>query len=113
MLLDACAHTICKQHTVGHDDPASSSVFELTNHELEEEPCSLGGLLVGRKVGLNALLFLATKGRVGEDDLDALALGDLGDRPRERVASSDVGFADFVENEVHHPEQVGQWLLLD
>jgi hypothetical protein len=53
---------------------------QLAHDVLQEEQRGFRRLHVGREVGLDADLFLAAEGRVGEDDVHPLAVADLVDR---------------------------------
>src|SRR5260221_3442181 len=58
--------------------------------ELEEKALGLGGLLVLWEIALDAALFLAAEGRIGDDDIDAIPFADLGELVAERVAGIDL-----------------------
>ncbi len=85
---------------------------QLAHDELEEEQRGLGGLLVLGEVALDAALLLAAEGRVGEDDVHAVLVADLGELRGEGVAGIDLRRLEAVQQQVHLAEQVGQRLGL-
>ena len=61
--------------------------LQLAHDELQEQQRRLGGLLVVGKVAVDAALLLAAEGRVGQDDVDAVSVADLGQREAQAVAA--------------------------
>ncbi len=104
LLLDPSAHAIAEQDAVRHHDPAAAAVLEQTNHQLKEEPRGLRCLLIGWEVGLDSPLLFSAERRICEDDVNAVAPADLGNRPRERIGADNIRLGDLVQDEVHHSE---------
>ena len=119
LLLDAGADAIAEQRAVGHDDGGAGGSpwrvggrLQLPHDELEEQQRGLGGLLVLGEIALDALLLLAAEGRVGEDDIDALLLADLGELEAQGVAGVDLRRVEAMQQQVHLAEQIRQRLRL-
>ena len=81
--------------------PAGVECGGTPHDELEKEQCGFGGLSILRKVGLDTLLFLAAEGRVGEDDVHAFFLTDLGEFVAECVAGINVRSVEAVQEQIH------------
>ena len=111
---DASADAVAEERAVGHDHRgacrASGGASQLAHDELEEEQGRLGGLRVGGKIALDAFFFLAAERRVGEDDVHAVPVADLGELLAERVAVVDLRGVQTVQQEVHLAEQIGERL---
>ncbi len=103
-LFDAGAHAVAEEGAVGDDDGGASRrrrALELAHDELQEEQGGFGGLLICREVVEDAALLFSSEGGIGEDDIDALAIADFGDRDVEAVAQRDLRRFQPVQQEVH------------
>ena len=67
-------------------------------------------MLVFGEVALDAFLLLAAEGRVGEDDVHAVALADVGELEAEGVAGVNLRGVEAVQEQVHLAEQIRQRL---
>jgi hypothetical protein len=62
---------------------------------------------------LDPLLLFATERRIGQHNVDTVGVSDVGKRSREGVVTDDVRLLHLMQQQVHHPQQVGQRLLFD
>ena len=85
---------------------------QLAHDELEEQERGFGGLFVFGEIALDAFLFLAAEGRVGEDDVHAVAFADVGELEAEGVAGVDLRGVEAVQEQVHLAEEIRQRLRL-
>ncbi|MNN75392.1 hypothetical protein D3C81_1916930 [compost metagenome] len=69
-LLDLGFDPFAKQGTVGQHHGGATALFQDFDDELQEQVGSFTGAQIGREVLLDAILFGAAKGRVGEDHID-------------------------------------------
>ena len=83
---------------------------QLPHDELEEEQRGFGGLFVFGEIALDAFLLLAAEGRVGEDDVHAVALADVGELEAKGVAGVNLRRVEAVQQQVHLAEQIRQRL---
>ena len=91
---------------------APAAPTQLSHDELKEQQRRLGRLHVAGEVALDAGLLFTTERRVGEDDIDAIFVAQLGELEAEAVAGVDLGRFESVQEEVHLAEQVRQRLGL-
>jgi hypothetical protein len=75
------------------------------NSSAVSDVCMLGG-----KLALDAGLFFATEGRVGEDHIHAFAVADLVEPAFQRVAIGNLRGLQAVQQQVHLRQHVGQGL---
>ena len=59
--------------------------LNLPHDQLKKEQRGFRGLFVFGKIALNAALFFAAEGRIGEDNIHAVFLADVGELEPERV----------------------------
>lgn len=110
-LFDAGAHAVAEEGAIGHDDGGASGrgrAFELAHDELQEEQGGFGALLIRREVVEDAALLFSAKRRIGENDVDALAISYLADGHVEAVAQRDLRRFQPVQQQVHLGQQIGQ-----
>ena len=87
-----------EERSVGKNDGGAPAGLKQTNDEGQEEVRGFLGAEVLGKVALDAVLFAATEGWIGEDDVDAVgrAVADVG--PGEGVVVADeAGVLNAVE----------------
>ncbi len=114
ILLHPGQHALAEERAVGQHDRAAAAVAEQFDDHREEERRGLLGLERLGEVGLDAVLLDAAKGWVGDHHMHTVVVGDLAERPGERVAVQDPrGQVDAVQDQVRHAQQVGQAHLLD
>ena len=77
---------------------------------LQEEISGLAG--PDGKVLLNLLALAAAKGRIGQDDIEAVFLLDIRDVLGQRVGVDDVGRLDAMQDHVHDGNHIGQAFFL-
>ena len=124
-LLDDGADAVAKQGAVGHDHGGAATPdrgyatqnwgtrhAQLAHDVLQKQQRGFRCLHIGRKVGLDADLFLTAEGRVGEDDVHALAVADLIDPSIQRIAVGDLGRLQPVQQQIHLHQHVRQRLGL-
>ena len=99
-----------REERVLDDDARAAAGLEHLDEVLEEEERRLAG--ADREVLLDLLALLAAEGRVGEDDVEAVLLLDVGEVLREGVGVADVRRLDAVQDHVHDRDHVGEGLLL-
>ena len=119
VFFNAGGDAIAEERAVGDDDGGASGLVltdgtaQAAHDELEEEQSRLAGAAVGGEVVLDAWLLLAAEGRIGEDDVYAVAVADLAEAEAKRVAGVNPGRFQAVEQQVHLGEQVGHGLGFD
>ncbi len=90
--------------------PARPPALQALDEVLEEQEGGLAG--ADGEVLLDLLALLAAEGRVGEDDVEAVPLLNVGQVLRQGVGVEDVGGLQAVQDQVHDRDHVGQGLLL-
>ena len=76
--------------------------------ELQKKQRGFGGLFVFGKIALDAALFLAAEGRIGKNEVHAVALANVGQFEAQGIAGINLRGVQTVEQEVHLTEQIGQ-----
>ena len=71
--------------------PGLGGRLSLAHDELEEEQRGFGGLFVFGEIAVNAALFFAAEGRVGEDHIHAVFVADFGELEAKSVHGSICG----------------------
>ena len=90
-----------------HTRPAAR--FQDLDEMLQKQKSGLAGL--DGEVLLHLGAFLAAKGRIGQDDIVAVFLLNIGQVLRQRVGMQDVRRFDAVQDHVHDADDVGQRFL--
>jgi hypothetical protein len=75
VLLEPGLDALAEQGSVGQDHGGAAAGLEQADDQGEEEVGGLAGAEVLREVGLDAVFLTPAEGRVGEDDVDAVASG--------------------------------------
>lgn len=103
-----------EEGTVGEDDGGAAVGLEEADDEGQEEVGRFAGAEVGGEVGLDAVLFAAAEGRVGDDDIDAVGsrVADVG-AGEGVVVADEAGVFDAVEQHIGDAEHVRELLFLD
>jgi|GEM_PF-686144 len=97
------------QEGVLDDDAGAATGLEDFDEVLEEQ--KRGFARADREILLDLFAFLAAKRRIGDDDVVAVFLLNVGKVFSERVGVDDVGRFDAVQDHVHDPDDVGEGLL--
>ncbi len=114
LLLDARLDAFAEQRAVGQHQRGAAAVLQQVHDQHEEEVGGFAGAEGGGEVVLDAVFFHAAEGRVGDDDVDAVARAVVAQRAGEGVVVADVGrHVQPVQDHVGGAQQVRQRLLLD
>ena len=99
---------------IGQKHPGRQTQNGVQVEVFEQLLFDLGKGVAGhRKILLDLFLFLATKGRVGEDNIVAVLFLDITDVLRESIGAIQVGRFDPVQDHVHHAHHIGKRSLLE
>ena len=114
LFFDTGLHAFAKQRAVGQHQRSAAVGFEDVFDKHQKQVCRFFGAHIGRKAVLDAWLFDAAKGRVGEDDVHALGGCVVAQRASQGVAvGNEAGHLDAVQHEVGHAQHVGHLFFLD
>ena len=78
----------------------------LAHDQLKKEQRRLRRLFVAREIGENTAFFFAAERRIGEDDIDAIFLADLGYLNCKRIVRTDLRRFQAVQRQIHLREQI-------
>lgn len=110
MLAYALLHPVAGERPVGQHDRRAATLFQVADHEHQEQVRTFRGAVVLGKVGLSAVGYGRAEGRVGQDHVHPVLLADAGVFPVQAVGIIDVGHFDVVEDEVGHRQHERQGL---
>ena len=111
---EAGFHAFAKEKAVGQDHSSTPLVFEQVNNERHKQVCGFAGTEGGREVVFDAIFFHATKGRVGDDDVDAVFVGIVPQRPAQRVVMLNIGGGvNAMQNHVGDAEHMRQGFFVN
>jgi hypothetical protein len=104
---------IAKQKAIGQHHGGAAVFFQqLLDDERHEHVGGFAGAQVGRVVAADAIIFVAAKGRVGDDAIDLVVGAPFVPADAQRVAVLDLaGHVDAVQQHVGGAQQVGQLLF--
>ena len=114
LFLDAGLNALAEERAIREDQPGPAAGLEEAHEQDQEEVGGLAGSELGGEVGLDAILFHAAEGRVGDDAVDAVLGAPVLERAGKRVVVLDgAGHVDAVQQKIRHAEDVGQVLLFN
>ena len=113
MLFQPGLDAFAKQRAIGQYHGSTATGFEQAHDEGKKEVCGLSGLKVLGKVALNAVLFAAAEGRIGEHNIHPVALGIADIGPGKGVIMAHKrGIVNAVEQHIGNTEHVRELFLL-
>ena len=113
MLLEPRLDAFAEQRAVGQDDRGAPARLQQPDDQGKEQVCGFPGSEMLGEVALDAVFFLAAKGRVGQHDVHPVfpLPADVG--PRQGVVvTHEAGVLDAVQQHVGDAQHVRQLLLL-
>jgi len=112
--LDAGLDAFAEESAVGQNESGAAAGLENLHQEHEKEVGGFAGAELGGEIGLDAVLFHAAEGRVGDDDIHALFRSPVAQGASQGVVVADVGgHVNAVQEEIGHAQHVREVLLLD
>ena len=97
-----------KKHTFRNNDAGPAALGQIGHDVLQKQ--ALGRPTANAEVGLHFLRHLAAVGRIGEDDLALILLGDVLAMHFEGIRKLQIRTLDAVQDHVHRSQQIGQRL---
>ena len=113
MFLEPRLDALAEKRAVRQHNGGAAAGLQQANDEREEKIGCLSCLKVFGEVGLDAVFLAASKGRIGEHDIHAVAgrVTDIGSR-ESVVVADEAGILDAVQQHVGDAEHVRKLLLL-
>jgi hypothetical protein len=109
---DSRTDTVAEQCSVRHNHGGSTwfrGAPNFSHYQLKKQQRGFRGSFIAWKVRENAALFFTAEWRIGEDDVDAILLADLGDAHGDRIVRTDLRRFESVQQQIHLREQIRQW----
>ena len=114
LFVDGGLHAFAKQCAVGQHQCGAAIGFKDVFDEHQKQVGRFFGAYIGRKAMLDARLFDAAKGRVGQDHVYPVGWRLVTQRAAQGVVvANQAGHFDAVQHEVGHAQHVGHLFFLD